>query len=228
MISRNALFISIKRQYSDGLMNLAAERAECFVWYLMDMLRNPKRASIFFQLAQNPDSTATEIAKDLNLDVDIVYYHLKLLRKHGFISEPRVVVKKNYLEKFYSIKPSFKDNFLRFLGEFKTKKEKLNLEETREMLIASLTVIHSVIASSARQIETLDAKLLEKLLKKKDFVSKVWFCTREKYDELLDQIKSITKDTDSTLKSLDPEAKSYIVAIVGIPELGEKKESTEE
>ena len=49
MISRNALFISIKRQYSDDLMNLAAERAECFVWYLMDMLRNPKRASIFFQ-----------------------------------------------------------------------------------------------------------------------------------------------------------------------------------
>ena len=121
---------------------------EGFVDGLIQSLKNPTRASIFYLLARRSESTATEISKDLGVDVDVVYYHLKLLRRAGLVSEPRVVVKRNFVEKFYSIHPNLKEKLLRSMRELAEKEKELSTEEFRKIAIALLSVVQSILAAS--------------------------------------------------------------------------------
>lgn len=198
------------------------EHDEKFVDSLIQTLKNPTRASIFYQLARKPGSTATEISKNLGEGVDVVYYHLKLLKKAGLVAKPRVVVQKNYIEKYYSLHPDFKEKFLQSIGQYKMKKKKLTSKEAREMLVALLSVTQSIIASSIRRLEKAESKTIDKMRDQGSIVSRIIFCSRERYDSLLGQLKEVTKST--ALETFDPIEKDYVVTITAIPKLGENPE----
>lgn len=188
-----------------------------FVDNLIQTIKNPTRALIFYQLARKPDSSATEIAKDLGEDVDVVYYHLKLLKKAGLISKPRVVVCGNYVCKYYSLRPGFKEKFQQSLGQYKEKWKELSLDEFREMLIARFTVFQSILASSVRKLEKVDSKTIEKIRDAKNIQSKIIFCSKERYNELLSRLGELAKNKFS--ETFDPVAKEYVIAIMAIPKL---------
>ena len=195
------------------------EQKENFVENLIDTLKNPTRASIFFQLAKKPESTATEISKNLGEDVDVVYYHLKLLRKAGLISKPRVVVKGNYLEKYYSIRSDFKEKLMRSIEKLVVKEKELSPEEFRKMLIALLTVIQSILASSIKRIEKIDQKIINKMKEEDNIESKIIFCTKERYVQLLSKLREIARG--DILDTFNPIEKEYVILIVAIPKLNE-------
>ena len=195
------------------------EQKENFVENLIDTLKNPTRASIFFQLAKKPESTATEISKNLGEDVDVVYYHLKLLRKAGLISKPRVVIKGNYLEKYYSIRSDFKEKLMRSIEKLVVKEKELSPEEFRKMLIALLTVIQSILASSIKRIEKIDQKIINKMKEEDNIESKIIFCTKERYVQLLSKLREIARG--DILDTFNPIEKEYVILIVAIPKLNE-------
>lgn len=186
---------------------------------LIQTLRHPTRASIFYQLARKPESTATEISRSLKEDVDIVYYHLKLLRKAGLISKPRVVAQKNYVEKYYSIHPDCKEKFLQSVGEIEVKKKELSTDEFREYLLNAFAIIQSVLVGLARRIEKVDSKNINDIRDKDNTSFKVLFCTEERYNQLLDELREVAKN--SIFKTFDPVAKEHIITIIAIPGLGE-------
>jgi len=185
------------------------EQKENFVENLIDTLKNPTRASIFFQLAKKPESTATEISKNLGEDVDVVYYHLKLLRKAGLISKPRVVIKGNYLEKYYSIRSDFKEKLMRSIEKLVVKEKELSPEEFRKMLIALLTVIQSILASSIKRIEKIDQKIINKMKEEDNIESKIIFCTKERYVQLLSKLREIARG--DILDTFNPIEKEYVI-----------------
>lgn len=192
---------------------------EKFVDDLIQTLRNPTRASIFYQLARKPESTATEISKNLGEHVDVVYYHLKLLKKAGLVSKPRVEVCGNYICKYYSIRPDFKERFLQSSRRYKARWKELSTDEMREMLIARLTVIQSIIASSIKRLEKIDVEVIEKMRDERNIESQIVFCSKERYDELLGKLKNVSKS--SVMETFDPIEKEYVVAIAAIPKMGE-------
>ena len=200
------------------------EQKENFVENLIDTLKNPTRASIFFQLAKKPESTATEISKNLGEDVDVVYYHLKLLRKAGLISKPRVVIKGNYLEKYYSIRSDFKEKLMRSIEKLVVKEKELSPEEFRKMLIALLTVIQSILASSIKRIEKIDQKIINKMKEEDNIESKIIFCTKERYVQLLSKLREIARG--DILDTFNPIEKEYVILIVAIPKLNENQRNT--
>jgi len=200
------------------------EQKENFVENLIDTLKNPTRASIFFQLAKKPESTATEISKNLGEDVDVVYYHLKLLRKAGLISKPRVVIKGNYLEKYYSIRSDFKEKLMRSIEKLVVKEKELSPEEFRKMLIALLTVIQSILASSIKRIEKIDQKIINKMKEEDNIESKIIFCTKERYMQLLSKLREIARG--DILDTFNPIEKEYVILIVAIPKLNENQRNT--
>ncbi|MFX0097901.1 MAG: ArsR/SmtB family transcription factor, partial [Candidatus Hodarchaeota archaeon] len=175
------------------VVKTTTQQEERFVDNLIQTLRNPTRASIFYRLVQKPESTATEISRDLGEDVDVVYYHLKLLRKAGLISDPRVVAQKTYVEKFYSIRPDFKEKFIQSIGSFKARKKELSSDEFREMQIALLTVIQSIIVSSMKRLKKVDSTAIDKIKDEKKIESKIIFCSKERYDQLLVRLRKVAK-----------------------------------
>jgi len=186
---------------------------------LIQTLRNPTRASIFYRLIQKPESTATEISRNLGEHVDVIYYHLKLLRKAGLISDPRVVAQKTYVEKYYSLRPDFKEKFMQSIGSFKARKKELSLDEFREMQIALLTVIQSIIVSSMRRLKKVDSNVIDKIKNEKSIESRIIFCSKERYDQLLEKLREVAKSGVSEM--FDPIPKERVIALIAVPKLNE-------
>ena len=193
---------------------------EGFVDGLIQSLKNPTRASIFYLLARRSESTATEISKDLGVDVDVVYYHLKLLRRAGLVSEPRVVVKRNFVEKFYSIHPNLKEKLLRSMRELAEKEKELSTEEFRKIAIALLSVVQSILAASIRRLKRVSSEVIDEIREEESLESKIILCSKERYEQLLNKLREVARG--DVLDTFDPIAKDYVIAIVAIPKLGEE------
>ncbi|RJS88790.1 ArsR family transcriptional regulator [Candidatus Bathyarchaeota archaeon] len=193
---------------------------EGFVDGLIQSLKNPTRASIFYLLARRSESTATEISKDLGVDVDVVYYHLKLLRRAGLVSEPRVVVKRNFVEKFYSIHPNLKEKLLRSMRELAEKEKELSTEEFRKIAIALLSVVQSILAASIRRLKRVSSEVIDKIREEESLESKIILCSKERYEQLLNKLRKVARG--DVLDTFDPIAKDYVIAIVAIPKLSEE------
>jgi DNA-binding transcriptional ArsR family regulator len=190
-----------------------------FVDSLIMILKNPTRASIFYQLIKKYEASATEIAKEIDVDVDIVYYHLKILRKIGIISDPKVIVKGNYVEKYYSVRPDFKEKLLGSVKQLLTREKEMDIEEFREMVIALLSVIQSILSNSIRELREADTKLLDVIREKNYLESKIIFCNRDRYIELLRKLRESVKE--GVLETFDPVKKEYVIVVIGIPKINE-------
>lgn len=192
-------------------------KKESFVDAIIQSLKNPTRAAIFYQLIRKPELTATDISKSLDLDVDVVYYHLKLLKKIGLISEPRVVVKRNYIEKYYSLRHDFKERLLESINLLVAKEKELDVKEFREMIIALFSVVQSIISSSIKELKRTNIGILDKIREENRIESKIIFCSEEKYNELLNRLRHDVKG--EVLESFDPTEKEYTIIIMAIPKL---------
>ncbi len=191
---------------------------EKFVENLIQALKNPTRASIFYQLAKKPESTATEISRNLGENADVVYYHLKLLGKAGLISEPRVVVRGNYLEKYYSLRRDFKDKLLQSIEQLTAKEKELSVEEFREMVITLFTVVQSILTNSIKRLKKADSRIIEKIRKEDSIESKIIFCTKKRYNQMLSTLREASRST--VLETFDPIEKEYVITVIAIPKLG--------
>ena len=188
-----------------------------FVEAIIQSLKNPTRASIFYQLVKKHEATATEIARDLGIDVDVVYYHLKLLRRMKLVSKPRIVVKGNYVEKYYSIRSDFKEKLLESMKLLITREKELGVEEFREMVIALFSVVQSILSGSIRRLREADEGTLSKIRDEDSVESKIIFCNRERYVELLGKLRKITRG--GVLDTFDPAKKDYVILVIAIPKI---------
>lgn len=184
---------------------------------IIGALKNPTRASIFYQLIRRYEASATEIARELGVDVDVVYYHLKLLRKAGIVSKPKTVVKGNYIEKYYSVRSDFKERLIESMKQLITKEKEMSTEEFRQIVIALFSVVQSILSSSIRELKEADAEVLDSIRKGDYIESKIIFCNRDRYIELLNRLRESTRDR--VLDTFDPVKKGYVILLIAIPEI---------
>ena len=183
----------------------------------LEAMKNTTRALVVSQLLRKQEMTATEISKVLDEDVDVVYYHMKSLKKLGIVSEPRVEVRGNYLEKYYSLTPEVRKRFDEVDKRANRKLGEMAPEEFRQMLLTAYTCVKSVLVGSANQIEKADTSLIDKLNKKKNFMIRLIYCTKEDYYEILDDLKKIAKSPQS-----DSAERDYVITLLAMPKLDEE------
>jgi len=187
----------------------------------METMKNATRATIFAQLYRKPELTATEISKILGEDVDVVYYHMKFLRKMGLVSEPRVEVRGNYLEKYYSLTAEAKQSIAG--GELGTHErkalDKMEPEEFRQMLMTAFALIQSLTAGAANQIKRADRGVIANLKKERNFTIQIIPCTKERYYELLKNLKEIARAPCEVANHCELD---YMIAFWAIPKLDEE------
>jgi DNA-binding transcriptional ArsR family regulator len=187
----------------------------------METMKNATRATIFAQLYRKPELTATEISKILGEDVDVVYYHMKFLRKMGLVSEPRVEVRGNYLEKYYSLTAEAKQSIAG--GELGTQERKVldktEPEEFRQMLMTAFALIQSLTAGAANQIKRADRDVIANLKKERNITIQFIPCTKERYYELLKNLKEIARAPCEVANHCELD---YMIAFWAMPKLDEE------
>jgi len=70
---------------------------------LMRTFRNPTKMSIIFLLTENGKMTVTQMAEQVNVTKANLYHFVKEMVNDGIVLRPEVRVKKNYVEKYYSL-----------------------------------------------------------------------------------------------------------------------------
>jgi DNA-binding transcriptional ArsR family regulator len=187
----------------------------------METMKNVTRAAIFDQLFRKPELTATEISKILGEDVDVVYYHMKFLKKMGLVSEPRVEVRGNYLEKYYSLTAEAKHSIAG--GEVGTHErkvlDKMEPEEFRQVLMTAFALHQSLAAGAAHQIKRADRGVIADLKKKRNITIQFIPCTKERYYELLQNLKEIARAPGEVANH---DELDYIIAFWAMPKLDEE------
>jgi len=187
----------------------------------METMKNATRATIFAQLYRKPELTATEISKILGEDVDVVYYHMKFLKKMGLVSEPRVEVRGNYLEKYYSLTAEAKQSIAG--GELGTHErkvfDKMEPEEFRQMLTTAFALIQSLTAGAANQIKRADRNVIANLKKERNITIQFIPCTKERYYELLKNLKEIARVPCEVANHFELD---YMIAFWAMPKLDEE------
>lgn len=180
-------------------------------------MKNSTRAAIFDQLYRKSELTATEIAKNLAKDVDVVYYHMKFLKKIGLVSEPRVEVRDNYIEKYYSLAPEAKQRFARGESEKVTREiGEMEPEEFRHMLMAGFALIQSATAGAASQIKQVDESVIAELKNKRNVTIRIIRCNKERYYDLL---KTLTEVGRAPTEVADDGELDYVIAFWAMPKL---------
>ena len=210
---------------SEKLTNMAKKESkktgERIAEAYMEAMKNTTRAAIFNQLYKEPELTATEISKILGEDVDVVYYHMKFLRKKGLVSEPRVEVRGNYIEKYYSLTTEAKQSMT---GEERGTTErkaldKMEPEEFRQVLMTAFALMQSATAGAANQIKRVDRDVIADLKKKGDLTIQIHHCNKERYYELLKNLKEVARAPSEVTNQgkLD-----YTIAFWALPKLNKE------
>ena len=154
-------------------------------------------------------------------DVDVVYYHMKFLRKTGLVSEPRAEVRGNYLEKSHALTAETRQSIARGkLGTHEKKVlDKTEPEEFRQMLMTAFALIQSLTAGAANQTKRADRDVIANLKKERNMTIQFIPCTKEHYYELLKNLKEIARAPCevANLGELD-----YMIAFWAMPKLDEK------
>ena len=211
----------------DKMMNMAMKNSkkkekttQSYAEAYVKTMKNSTRAVIFDQLYRKSELTATEIAKNLGKDVDVVYYHMKFLKKLGLVSEPRVEVRDNYIEKYYSLAQEAKQNLARGESENVTLKiEEMEPEEFRQLLMAAFALIQSATAGAAMQIKQVDENVITELKKKRSATVQIIRCNKERYYELL---KTLTEVGRAPSEVANHGELDYMIAFWALPKLDEK------
>ncbi|HUT82690.1 MAG TPA: winged helix-turn-helix domain-containing protein [Candidatus Bathyarchaeia archaeon] len=144
---------------------------------LQTIMLDSTRVAIWFEILRKPEITANELMTKINIKKTAMYYHLNLLEEKSIIEA--VVDKK---EKHYHILKNFFELF--------TTAKEVYLENQRDLDIFNLLVVNSFIQRELNRIQSMSK---EDYQRKKYPVSYVgmWFCNREKLEQIKDEYKTL-------------------------------------
>jgi DNA-binding transcriptional ArsR family regulator len=127
-------------------------------------IADPTRGMILVELNRAGELTGTQIAKRLDLTVNNVYHHLRVMRQLGVIDPPRIVPGDTYVEKYYSINPELRAS-LRLDPEWYTKaQEALDPEDQQAVVVGVLLTMALLLRRTAQDYQDMDAADLNRHL----------------------------------------------------------------
>ena len=156
---------------------------------LQELMLDPTRVTIWFEILRRPNITAKELMKVIKIKKTAMYYHLDKLKRNAVISAETMKGQKHY-----KVIKNFFELYERSGEELKGMKKEFNL--------FSLLIINSLVQ---REINRLINSSEEEVKKRKYPISHfgMWFCSREKlklikedYKKLFHKIKTIDEDED--------------------------------
>ena len=161
---------------------------------ILDLVNNPIKIAIWFEIMREDGITAKEISKRLDLKGTNIYYHLKHLKDNKLIiSKSKVVPGTNLLEKTYNINKKFYESEERDLRlEFIDSPKKM-----RDVILFQLYLTAFVIGKQIMEISNMStAEIKEQIDNKTLPFSKIVLCNEQ-------DLKKATDLLTNSISSLD-------------------------
>jgi DNA-binding transcriptional ArsR family regulator len=187
-----------------------------FTGILRDTLKHPLRGAILYQLLKGK-ITASQIAENLGEKPDRIYYHLKILKENGFLGEPEIAVRKNYVEKYYELDETFRENLISSLVEISRQEKTMSSEEFRSMMLSFLSITISVLQGYKKRIETAEPEKISEFRRKNSFEAKIVFFHDTRFLEWLNQMRTLSHG--SMMEMLMKGAKGNIGLVLALPDV---------
>ncbi|MBU7030968.1 MAG: winged helix-turn-helix transcriptional regulator [Theionarchaea archaeon] len=189
---------------------------EKFVEELLQTLKHPLRGAILYQLLKGK-TTASKIGENLGEKPDRIYYHLKILKENGFIGEPEVKIRKNYLEKYYEISPEFRHTLLSSVKEISQKEQEMSPDEYRGFMLSFLSMVISVLQGYKKRLGIASPEKIEKIREDNNFEVKPIFFTDSVFREWLREARVLSHG--SLMDMFTRGASGHLGLIIALPDL---------
>lgn len=194
----------------------------------LKVIADPLRNQILEALIPFPQ-TVTQVAKKLGVDTSRMYYHVRLLEKHGFIQLVDTMVHGNLIEKTYWVTAyrfEVAPEAFNFNVETPEGTEKIisllmsNIDATREDLRRSIYARHQQIAQGAPKNprNVIDTRL-------------VFHLQDEKAQEFHQRLKTLLDEfqqEEEALPESDPERIPWALSLVFYPSFYYQQEESDE
>jgi len=194
---------------------------ESFVENLLSTLKHPLRGAILYQLLKGK-TTASQIGETLGEKPDRIYYHLKILKENGCIGDPEVVVRKNYLEKYYELSPEFREALLSSVKEISQREQDMSADEYRVFMLSFLSMAISILQGYRKQLETAAPHQIEALRTHDSFEVKPIFFRDSAFKTWLQKAREISHG--SLIDMFTEGAEGNLGLIVALPDLDTHKD----
>jgi DNA-binding transcriptional ArsR family regulator len=187
-----------------------------FVDALLQTFKHPLRGAILYQLLKGK-TTVSQIGQNLGEKPDRIYYHLKILKENGFIGEPEVVVRKNYIEKYYEIDPQFRKNVLSSVKEIGDKEKEMTPEDFKGFMLSFLSMAISVLQGYKKRLENTPAEKILEIKEKDNFEVKPIFFRDNFYVQWLKEVRTLSHG--SLIDMFTEGAEGTLGLVIGLPDL---------
>lgn len=189
-----------------------------FVDVLLQTLKHPLRGAILYQLLKGK-TTISQIGENLGEKPDRIYYHLKILKENGFIGEPEVVVRKNYIEKYYEIDPQFRKNVLSSVKEIGDKEKEMTPDDYKGLMLSFLSMAISVLQGYKKRLENMPSEKILEIRDKDNFEVKPIFFKDDPYYRWLTKVRTLSHG--SLIDMFTEGAEGNLGLVIGLPDLDE-------
>ncbi len=187
-----------------------------FVDVLLQTLKHPLRGAILYQLLKGR-TTVSQIGENLGEKPDRIYYHLKILKENGFIGEPEVVVRKNYIEKYYEIDPEFRKNLLSSVKEIGDKEKEMTPEDFKGFMLSFLSMAISLLQGYKKRLENTPPEKILEIKEKDNFEVKPIFFRDDSYKKWLNEVRTLSHG--SLIDMFTEGAEGNLGLVIGLPDL---------
>ncbi len=186
--------------------------------------QNPTKLSIMLLLTQNKRMTVTQMSDYIHVTKASLYQSIAELVNDGFVSEPEVQVKKNYVEKYYRL------NTLAFkaIDPFELQK-RLNHgaspsehKDLLEALFTSLSIYFRIYGNGIRNVSSGQLQQIAKELAEGNILLRVFDVADEDYQHELKAMQTFLKAREKATPNIESqrfenfgvaENRIYIIAV---------------
>lgn len=187
---------------------------------ILNTLQNPTKLGVLFLLMRHPKLTVTQMSKDIGVSKANLYHFVGQMVQEGLLSKPEVVVRGNYVEKYYRLQ--WKALASVDPADQKKKVKSMGPEQQREILQAFLASISLVSRLLAQEIRQSDKGTLERIHQafRSELVSMSYMVLPDTlYQQTIRKLNGVVDETRKDWGGKGLPFKGNRIIILGLPQL---------
>jgi DNA-binding transcriptional ArsR family regulator len=186
-------------------------------------IEDPTRGMILVELDRAGELTGTQIARRLDLTVNNVYHHLRVLRGLGVIDPPRIVPGDTYVEKYYSINSTLRAALRLDPDWYGEMQDSLTLEDQQAIVVSVCLTMAHLLRQAARDYQAMDPRALDAYMRdQRMFMQMISRVSREQLRYRVDGIHELLERSDREFaEDLSPRTNTMLIATLpALPQAG--------
>jgi DNA-binding Lrp family transcriptional regulator len=188
---------------------------------LLNTLENPTKLGILMLLTHHNKMTVTQMSKLVKVGKANLYHFVGQMVKDGLLTKPEALVKKNYVEKYYSLNESFFEAI--DPSEQRKRLKAARPEELKTILQSTLVSLGLDFRLLAEEIARADDRTLRQIARsvaEERITLSYSILTDKAYEHILTELKRVGKTITEVESREKPSLQGNRVILVGLPRFG--------